>query len=276
LLADGSGTNISNGNGPLGSFTYDPFGNPLPGSHDPQDTDSGSFGYEGGHMKFTETDFALTPIQMGARAYLPSIGRFTSMDPVPGGNVNAYAYPLDPVNFSDVSGMCMLQCTASVSYFQPAAPVTTYQNTISTSRIQAAATAVLYARPSQTATRAQAPAHQEDTLRYAAPSVTSSNIANIKNVPLRYTAAPAGGDGFNLFNAASSASDYSDAGEVVGTGVGCVIGAGAISFIAGPEVAEGGCIVGSPIGAAVGKIVFGIAGFIEGGYNLPNAETFDH
>jgi hypothetical protein len=52
------------------------------------------------------------PILMGARIYLPFIARFASQDPVPGGNANAYAYALDPINFADLSGMssCAILC----------------------------------------------------------------------------------------------------------------------------------------------------------------------
>lgn len=45
---------------------------------------------------------------MGARVYLPSTGRFLSVDPVRGGTQNDYVYPVDPVNGNDFSGKFML------------------------------------------------------------------------------------------------------------------------------------------------------------------------
>jgi RHS repeat-associated protein len=62
-------------------------------------------GYLGVHHRFTETAVSdLQPIQMGARTYVPRLGRFLPLDPVEGGVDNDYVWPNDPVNQSDVDG----------------------------------------------------------------------------------------------------------------------------------------------------------------------------
>jgi RHS repeat-associated protein len=49
-------------------------------------------------------------IQMGARSYIPQLGRFLTLDPVPGGSANAYDYvDQDPVNGFDLGGE-VLRC----------------------------------------------------------------------------------------------------------------------------------------------------------------------
>src|SRR5262249_26017422 len=63
-----------------GTFTYDPFGTKA-GSSPPDNTaDNSTFGWVGQYEKSTETNFALSPTQMGARVYLSAVGRFTSVD----------------------------------------------------------------------------------------------------------------------------------------------------------------------------------------------------
>ncbi|MGN6258866.1 MAG: RHS repeat-associated core domain-containing protein, partial [Solirubrobacterales bacterium] len=79
-----------------GTSSYDEFGNPVAGS-------TGRYGWLGGKQRRTELPSGV--IQMGKRSYVPTLGRFLTRDPVPGGSANAYDYAdQDPVNAFDLGG----------------------------------------------------------------------------------------------------------------------------------------------------------------------------
>ncbi len=80
----------------LATFRFDEFGEAESGS-------AGRFGWLGG--KARRTELASGVVQMGARSYIPQLGRFLTPDPVRGGSANAYDYAnQDPVNNFDLMG----------------------------------------------------------------------------------------------------------------------------------------------------------------------------
>lgn len=87
-----------------GMALYSPFGEALTARTAPVSPTMPTIGWTGGGGYETEA-LSVDVVPMGARAYVPALGRFLQVDPRAGGSANAYDYAnQDPVNGSDPTG----------------------------------------------------------------------------------------------------------------------------------------------------------------------------
>jgi RHS repeat-associated protein len=90
--------------GPI--LSYEPYGQTL-GALPDNSAGSFDYGWLGQHQGGTEHEARVATVEMGARQYLPGLGRFLAVDPVEGGSDNDYEYAAgDPVTSFHLDGLC--------------------------------------------------------------------------------------------------------------------------------------------------------------------------
>jgi len=190
---------------------------------------------------------------MGARVYIPSIGRFTSEDPDPGSLPNLYTYTLDPINGSDLSGESSCgACGCGVVACFSASEVNAIQSTIAAAQVIEATTTTIEVKGDEIEVR---------TASKPKSSATPSNSSQPANPPVSQIAAAAAtvtvdrtrftqekGQSSGTASASVGGESNTTARFFEGAGIGC----GGFIIIGGLAILLSAGILTVPSGAEVG------------------------
>lgn len=252
-------------------------------------TDS-TMGWAADPARKQDNGYTTSFVQMGARVYIPSLGRFLQVDPVDGGTLNGYVYVSDPINSSDYNGqwgfgsliaaiVAIVNVVRAVIKAVITPVIAAVRRIVSPAPSRVAVSGGGRSTTTRTPTRATS-GGSKSTVRAASttPQASRTGVQAFKIArPLALNPAPK----FHIKQAILTASDYFAAGELLGGATMCVVGGGIGAAIGSAEGGVGagpgamlGCSLSAPIGVGPGGAIGGVAGFIIGGFNLPGQETF--
>ena len=118
IHGDITATTNNTGQKPNATIKYLPAGTLADGTLPDALTGGHEYGWLGAYRRPTSTDTTTWPtIELGARPYIPALNTFTQPDPIEGGNTNAYGYPPDPINQSDLTGQRVTGTCGSTSLY---------------------------------------------------------------------------------------------------------------------------------------------------------------
>ena len=156
-----------------------PFGEKLSSYATPNNTLEGaSWGNLGRFQRTTESSLIASPVQMGARVYIPELGRFLQVDPEQGGALNAYVYAADPVNQYDINGKWVFLIPIIVSIVRiiaAAAPAIVTAVKVATTATKATSTATKVTKAASTSKQVVTSAKAASNARGTYQFTTTSN-----------------------------------------------------------------------------------------------------